>query len=504
MVIFTFDLSSILLACIIFLAIHYLMQHHFRKAGVNFNLAPGPRGWPLVGNLPSLDPIAPYLSLNKLADTYGPVFSLHFGSFPVVVLNSYEAVKEAFIRNGDDYDDRPKLVIFEMLVRGKGLICAYNGQVQRTRRRFSLQAMRNLGMGKFHLEEQITEELDRLIARFDSREGKSFCPFGDLEKAFCNVICYVAFGKRYEYEDPKFQGMLSNLERSFKLANFSGVVNFIPIFQHLPFGGLNELKEIDKYGAIFLGDLIKDVTADYVKGDPRNFIDMYYDNRDKLMEDNQEDVAKMFDYEDLFRTVGDLFIAGTETSSTTLKWMLIYMIINPDIQEKAQSEMDDVVGRSRLPSLKDRLNLPYTEATIMEIQRIASITPFGVPRASTVDTRLFGYDIPKGTLILPNIWGILHDGNLWKDPHTFNPERFLDESGALIRREELIPFSAGRRKCLGEQLALMELFLFITHLLHRFKFSLPEGAPTPSLEGIMGATLAPKYYDICATPRPMN
>ena len=105
--------------------------------------------------------------------------------------------------------------------------------------------------------------------------------------------------------------------------------------------------------------------------------------------------------------------------------------------------MDSVVGRSRLPSTKDRFQLPYTEATIMEIQRISAIVPFSVPRATSVDTKLQGYDIPKGTMIMPNLWAILHDENIWTEPHKFNPDRFLDSNGKVVHREELTPFGAG-------------------------------------------------------------
>ena len=128
--------------------------------------------------------------------------------------------------------------------------------------------------------------------------------------------------------------MLRNLERSFEIASFSGVSNFLPIFKYLPFGSLSELKKIDEYGKGFLGNLIKDVSANYVQDDPRNFIDMYYDHRDKLKQQDEEEIAGKLDDEDLFRTVADLFLAGTETSSTTIKWTLLYMMINPDIQDK--------------------------------------------------------------------------------------------------------------------------------------------------------------------------
>ena len=106
--------------------------------------------------------------------------------------------------------------------------------------------------------------------------------------------------------------------------------------------------------------------------------------------------------------------------------------------------MDKVIGRSWLPSLKDRISLPYVEAAIMEIQRIASIVPMSIPRASARDTQLLGYDIPQGTVIIPHVWGILHDDNLWTNPHEFDPTRFLDEKGTVIRREELRRFSLGK------------------------------------------------------------
>ena len=119
MALFPFDFSTALITCVIFLATYFIV-HHYWVPRSYLNLPPGPTGFPILGNLPSLDPKAPYISLNKLANKYGPVFSLRFGSFPVVVLSSFESVKEAFIKNGDDYDDRPHLAIFDLYVKGKG------------------------------------------------------------------------------------------------------------------------------------------------------------------------------------------------------------------------------------------------------------------------------------------------------------------------------------------------------------------------------------------------
>ena len=118
MALLSFDFSTAVIACAIFIVTYFLV--HYLNPRSYLNLPPGPTGFPIFGNLPSLDPKAPYISLNKLADKYGPVFSLRFGSFPVVVLSSFESVKEAFIKNGDDYDDRPNLAVFDLFVKGKG------------------------------------------------------------------------------------------------------------------------------------------------------------------------------------------------------------------------------------------------------------------------------------------------------------------------------------------------------------------------------------------------
>ena len=145
------------------------------------------------------------------------------------------------------------------------------------------------------------------------------------------------------------------------------------------------------------------------------------------------------------KTHGDLFVAGTDTTATTLKWAILYLMLHPDIQRKIHEELDMVIGRERMPTLEDRKVLPYTEAVLLEIQRIATIVPLSVPHSTAYDTKLAGYDIPAGTFILSNLWAVHHDPKVWKDPEEFKPERFLNEDGtAVVQREELIPFSIGK------------------------------------------------------------
>ncbi|XP_066278640.1 cytochrome P450 2U1-like [Branchiostoma lanceolatum] len=146
--------------------------------------------------------------------------------------------------------------------------------------------------------------------------------------------------------------------------------------------------------------------------------------------------------------------------------------------------------------------MPYTTATLAEVQRINTILPFSVPHSASGDTTLNGYTIPDDATILVNLWSVHMNPQLFPEPDNFNPNRFLDQDGNFVKHEALIPFSVGPRVCLGEQLAKMELFLLFVSLMQRFSFHLPEGAPAPSTTGNMTAVInMPHPYDLCAVSR---
>ena len=172
--------------------------------------------------------------------------------------------------------------------------------------------------------------------RFNSHGEKPFCPIDHLERAFCNLICYIAFGKRYEHDDENLQKMLQLLHRSFEVTNFAGLEGFLPFLRHVPFfGGLRDMEKIRDFSIKFFGDLIKETSSNYVPDDPRNFIDMYVDHAERVKQDQPPDLAAVFaDPLDLLFSTADLFAAGTETSSTTVNWGLQYLVVHPTIQDK--------------------------------------------------------------------------------------------------------------------------------------------------------------------------
>lgn len=155
----------------------------------------------------------------------------------------------------------------------------------------------------------------------------------------------------------------------------------------------------------------------------------------------------------------------------------------------------------RHPEMADQARMPFTNAVIHDVQRFADILPLGVPHKTSRDIEVQGFLIPKGTTLIINLSSVLKDETVWEKPLRFHPEHFLDAQGNFVKHEAFMPFSAGRRACLGEPLARMELFLFFTCLLQRFSFSVPAGQPRPSDHGVFGALTTPRPYQLCASPR---
>ncbi|XP_048253326.1 cytochrome P450 2D27-like [Haliotis rufescens] len=207
------------------------------------------------------------------------------------------------------------------------------------------------------------------------------------------------------------------------------------------------------------------------------------------------------DLENVAMTIADLFLAGTETTATIIRWTLAYFLHNPDVQEKCFREIQENIGQSRRPSMKDKTNLPYVEATIMEVLRRADIGPLSLPHTVPHDVQFRGYTFPKGVNVMLMLDSVLQDPDVWDGSHNFRPGRFLDETGKIVKKEESsFPSLWVRRVCLVESMARMELFLFLTTMIQRFKF-VPVVGQMPYLDGIIGLSHSPRPFLMKAIPR---
>ena len=167
-----------------------------------------------------------------------------------------------------------------------------------------------------------------------------------------------------------------------------------------------------------------------------------------------------------------MWLAGQETTSSTLSWMVLYLMTNPEAQTKLQDELNNVVGSDRIITLDDKMSLPYVNAVVAETQRLCNLLPNNVPHRLMQDVNFHGYTIKADTIVVPQISTVLYDETVFPEPLKFKPERFLDSSGKFQTKPELIPFSVGKRACLGEGLARLELYLFASNLFNQFEVTL--------------------------------
>ncbi|XP_072130572.1 cytochrome P450 2C44-like isoform X2 [Mobula birostris] len=439
-------LTTLLVVLLSVLLLARFFLNNQRQTG---RLPPGPPALPIIGNLFQLDFKAPHKSLIKLSEQYGPVFTFWFSSFPAVVVCGAEAIREALIGHGHDFSGRYLLPFLERVSDGY---------------------------------------------------GQPFNPNFLLRGATSNIICSITFGKRFDYEDKQFLWLMELVAESARTFsspwiqlynNFPRIMGFLPGPHQKIFQNIENLK-------CFLAKTIQSHKETVQKDSPRDYIDCFL----MKMDEDKDDLNSEFFQENLLLTTLNLFLAGTETTSTTLRWALQILAKYPEVQEKIHNEIDDVIGSHRRLAIEDRAKMPYTDAVIHEVQRYIDIAPLSVPRMTTSDVNFRGYLIPKGMFVIPVLSSVLKDNSHWESPESFNANHFLDENGCFKKSENFVAFSAGKRMCLGESLARMELFLFLTSLLQSFVFKPvidhKDIDISPASTGIL---VAPHVYEFYAVPR---
>ncbi|XP_030075406.1 cytochrome P450 2F2 isoform X2 [Microcaecilia unicolor] len=441
---FNVVLILLLIACISYLIMVYAKM--LQKRG---QLPPGPVPLPIVGNLLQVNSDNFAQSLIAMSKKYGPVFTLYMGSQPNLVLCGYETIKEALISQGDQFVGRGPCPFFENFTKGN--------------------------------ESPVDPTL-------------IFC------RSVSNVICSVLFGSRFDYEDKTFQTIVSTTNENFKIMSsswgmlyniYSDVLQYLPGPHKKLFGNYETLRAI-------LQDSIKAHQKTLDPNNPRDYIDVFLIK----MEQEKNNPTSHYFMESLIMTMHNLIYGGTDTVTTFLRYSVLVLMKFPEVAEKIQEEINQVIGQTRPPATEDRKMMPYTDAVIQELQRFTDIGPLAIVHLVMQDTQLHGYKIPKGLPVIPVITSVHYDPTQYEKPEDFNPANFLDQNGCFKKNDAVMVFSAGKRICPGENLARMEIFLFLTTLLQNFTFQ-PLGNREDIDLSPTGGTLEnlPHSYQCCAIPR---
>ncbi|XP_067419915.1 cytochrome P450 2K6-like [Emydura macquarii macquarii] len=481
------------------LSVMFIMKtEKFWNSSFGNDFPPGPKPLPIIGNLHIMDLKRPYWTMLELSKKYGPVFSIQMGCQKMVVLSGYKMVKEALVNQADAFAERAKVPMFENTFKGYGVVFSH-GNNWKVMRRFTVRTLRDFGMGKRAIEDRIIEENRFLIKDIETHKGKPFEITTIMNAAVANIIVSIIFGERFDYKDPTFLRLLSLINENMRLAGSPSVTlyNMFPAFGFLVRNYktvLHNTSELYSFIRLTFIECLKELD----NKNQRSFIDAFLVRQ----KEEKSNTSGYFHNINLINLLINLFVAGMDTISTTLRWGLLLMMKYPKTQNKVQGEIIRVIGSSQ-PRIENRTKMPYTDAVVHEIQRFANIVPMNLPHETTEDVILRGYFIPKGTYIIPLLASVLQDESQWEKPDTFYPEHFLDSEGKFVKKEAFMPFSAGRRICAGETLAKMELFLFFTSLLQRFTFHPAPGVTSADLDltAAVGFTTPPMPHKICAEPR---
>ncbi|CAK7300787.1 Cytochrome P450 1A2 [Vulpes lagopus] len=488
--------TELLLASTIFCLVLWAVKVWQPRLPKGLKSPPGPWGWPLLGNVLTLGK-SPHLALSRLSQRYGDVLQIRIGSTPVLVLSGLDTIRQALVRQGDDFKGRPDLYSLSLVTDGQSMsFSPDSGPVWAARRRLAQNALNTFSIASdpasscsCYLEEHVSKEAEALLSRLQEQmaEVGRFDPYNQVLLSVANVIGAMCFGHHFSQRSEEMLPLLMSSNDFVETVSSGNPVDFFPILQYMPNSALQRFKNFNQ---TFVQSLQKIVQEHYQDFDERSVQDI----TGALLKHNEKSSRASGGHipqEKIVNLINDIFGAGFDTVTTAISWSLMYLVANPEIQRKIQKELDTVIGRARQPRLSDRPQLPLMEAFILEIFRHTSFVPFTIPHSTTKDTTLKGFYIPKERCVFVNQWQVNHDQQVWGDPFAFRPERFLTADGTAINKtlsEKVMLFGMGKRRCIGEVLAKWEIFLFLAILVQRLEFSVPAGVKV-DLTPIYGLTM---------------
>ncbi|VDB97884.1 unnamed protein product [Peniophora sp. CBMAI 1063] len=454
-------------ACVITLVVRYLRSPWRR-------LPAGPCGYPVIGNALQLKD-SQWLLFSAWRKRYGDMFYLNAAGQPIVVVNRHEIAADLLDRRAGIYSDRPANIVGgDMMTEGLLLGFTHYSDRWRRMRKGAHETVNKVVAHGLH-EYQMSEAL--ALAKSALLNPASWDAY--LRLASASLMLSSLYGERplESEDDPRLRFISTFSERvTMALAPGAHWVEILPWMRYIPSTFAEWKRTAKAWNRAANDEFLRAfgrVQESFARGeDKASFCSTLIREADRYGLSPHENAW----------LAATMYSAGADTTSSSMSWWSLAMLAYPDLQTRAQHELDMVVGRARVPTYADMPHLPYICAMVKEVLRWRPVAPLGIPHRTIEDDVYNGYFIPKGTIVIANIWELNLDPKTYgPDSRQFNPSRYLDEEGQLLpgppgtKDEGHFSFGFGRRVCVGKHVANHSLFIQIAMSLWAFTLNNIEG-----------------------------
>ncbi|KAF5371382.1 hypothetical protein D9615_009698 [Tricholomella constricta] len=475
-----------------------IVLHRYLTRKSKSSLPPGPPGLPIIGNVADMPTKKEWVTFAEWGKKWGGICSVNLLGRTMIIINSSEVMSE-LDKKGAIYSDRPRLEMGgELVGYSDTIVLLPYGQRFRAFRKYFANHLGPVPMEN-HIP-TIQHETHRFLKRQLSKPGDLM---QNLRKLAGGIILQLTYGITVEEGEDFFVNLIEGANRNFNEATVPGAfpVDFFPSLRHLPewlpgMGFMETARTWAKATAAMVEVPFAFTKRQIASGTaPPSFVANLLEDEHTLSADEIRNI----------KFVASSMYAGADTTVSAEYGFFLAMTLHPGVLEKAQQEIDTVIGNDRLPTLADRPQLPYINALVTEVLRWNSVAPTGVPHASMEDGIIGGYLIPKGSIIVANLWNMLHDPETYPDPFVFNPDRHIASNGKPAQQDpRTMCFGYGRRICAGMSLAEASLFAAISMCLAVFdiKKAVENGIEvTPVHENTSGIISYPENFKCTINPR---
>ncbi|GLT62414.1 hypothetical protein SLA2020_350540 [Shorea laevis] len=450
---------------------YLLREWAWKRSSKKKKLPPGPRGFPIFGNLHMLGEL-PHNDLHRLAQKHGPIMFLRLGLVPAIVVSSPQAAEQFLKAHDLVFASRPpheaaKHISYEQ----KSLSFApYGSYCRNIRKMCTLELLSNHKINSF--KSMRKEELGLFIKFI--QEAARDCVAVDLSAKVsslsADMSCRMVLGKKYMDKDLDERGFKAVIREAMQLFATPNLGDYIPYIRPLDLQGLTRrMKAVGKIFNDFFEKIIEEHVHSEGENKTKDFVDVM------LSFIGSEESEYRIERSNIKAIILDMLAGSMDTSAAVIEWALSELMKNPGVMKKVQKELEDVVGLERMVEESDLHSLEYMDMVLKETFRLHPIAPLLIPHEAMEDCTVNGFHIPKKCRVIINVWAIGRDPSIWSDAEKFFPERFVGSNIDVRGRDfQLIPFGSGRRSCPGMQLGLTLVRLVVAQIVHCFDWELPN------------------------------